>query len=392
MEGMAEKLRESLSGDVRDPYPLFAQLRAHQPLTFANQWGMDVYTVYRREDCDRVLRDAETFSSRIVQDTMGPAMGRTILEMDGRDHQRHRGLISVAFRPQAIAEWGKTLVEPTIHRLVDEIARAGEADLVASLTAKLPILVIGAMVGIRVEDTARFMSWADDIIAVAVFPERGIAAARELGEYLLPVIAERRADPRDDLISRLVSAEIEGERLDDEEILGFLRLLLPAGAETTFRFLGNTLFALLTHPEQLAEVRSDRALLDAAMDEAVRWEAPLLFVARETARPTEICGAAIDRGMAVCAAIGSGNRDERYYAAPDAFDVHRASKESLSFGVGRHFCLGVHLARLEVRSALEVLLDRLRDLRLVEGTDAHIHGLAFRSPTALPVRFAPERG
>src|SRR5262245_38468960 len=116
MEEMAEKLRESLSGDVRDPYPLFAQLRAHQPITFAHQWGRDIYTVFRREDCDRVLRDADTFSNRIVHDTMGPAMGRTILEMDGREHLRHRNLISVAFRPQAIAEWGETLVAPTIHR------------------------------------------------------------------------------------------------------------------------------------------------------------------------------------------------------------------------------------------------------------------------------------
>jgi cytochrome P450 len=244
---------------------------------------------------------------------------------------------------------------------------------------------------VRVEDTAAFMRWADDIIAVPVFPEKGIAAARALGEYLVPVIADRRAAPRGDLISRLAAAEIDGERLDDEEILGFLRLLIPAGAETTFRYLGNTLFALLTHPDQLEQVRGERSLIDAAMDEAVRWEAPLLFTARETARPTELCGTSIPAGMAVSAAIGSGNRDERYYVDPDVFDIHRRDKESLSFGAGRHFCLGIHLARLEVRSALGVLFDRLRDLRLVDGSDAHIHGLAFRSPTALPVHFTPER-
>jgi cytochrome P450 len=388
MDDFAGKLEDSLIGDVRDPYPMFAVLRREQPITFSRQWGKDMYTVFRHADCERILRDADTFSNRIVADTMGPAMGRTILEMDGREHQRHRGLISVAFRPQAIAAWGESLVAPTIHRLIDDFARDGEADLVASVTHELPILVIGAMVGIRVGDTAQFMRWADDIIAVPVAPERGIAASRALKDYLLPVVAERRREPQDDLISRLVTAELDGERLDDEEILGFLRLLLPAGAETTFRLLGNVLFALLSHPEQLDEVRSDRALLDAALDETLRWEAPLLFTARETTRETELCGTRIAPGTAVTAAIGSANRDETVHDDPDRFDLRRTRKESLAFGLGRHFCLGYHLARLEVKIALEAILDRLPGLALVPGTDAHIHGLAFRSPTALPVRFA----
>jgi cytochrome P450 len=391
VDDFSDKLRHSITGDVRDPYPMFAAMRASQPIVFSEQWGKQMYSVFLREDCDRVLREAETFSSRIVADTMGPVMGRTILEMDGREHQRHRGLISVAFRPQAIAEWGETLVKPTIHRLIDGFAREGTADLVAHLTTRLPILVIGGMVGIRVSDTEQFMDWADAIIAYPVDNARGIAASNALKEHLLPALAERRHAPCDDLISRLVTAEIDGEKLSDEEILGFLRLLLPAGAETTFRYLGNTLFALLSHPEQLAEVRADRTLIDAALDEVVRWEAPLLFTAREVARDTELCGTRIPAGMSVTAVIGSGNRDERYYEAPERFDIHRRNKESLSFGVGRHFCLGYHLARLEVRASLEAIFDRLDDLRLIEGTDAHIHGLAFRSPTALPVRFAPER-
>ncbi|MEW6270313.1 MAG: cytochrome P450 [Thermodesulfobacteriota bacterium] len=391
MEDLAGKLEESLIGDMRDPYPMFAVLRREQPITLSRQWGKEMYTVFRHADCERVLRDAETFSSRIVADTMGPSMGRTILEMDGKEHQRHRGLISVAFRPQAIAAFCDSLVAPTIHRLVDDFADAGEADLVESVSHRLPILVIGAMVGIRVADTAQFMRWADDVIAVPIAPERGIAASRALQAYLLPVVAERRREPRDDLISRLVTAEIDGERLDDAEILGFLRLLLPAGAETTFRLLGNVLFALLSHPGQLDEVRADRTLLDAALDETLRWEAPLLFTARETTRETELCGTRLPPATAVTAAIGSANRDETVHDDPDRFDLHRAHKESLSFGLGRYFCLGYHLGRLEVKIAVGALLDRLPGLRLVPGTDAHVHGLAFRSPTALPVRFERAR-
>ena len=160
MEDLGAKLNESITGDVRDPYPLFAEMRRTQPIVCSSQWGHEFYTVFRHEDCDRVLRDAEVFSNRIVADTMGPVMGRTILEMDGKEHMRHRGLISVAFRPQAIERWGETLVEPAVHRLLDAFAREGSADLVPQLTARLPILVIGAMVGVRIEDTERFMRWA----------------------------------------------------------------------------------------------------------------------------------------------------------------------------------------------------------------------------------------
>ena len=207
-------------------------------------------------------------------------------------------------------------------------------------------------------------------------------------EYFAPILAARREEPRDDLISTLAHAEIDGEQLSDEEIYSFLRLLLPAGVETTYRSTGNLLFGLLSNPEQLDAVRSRRALIPPAIEEAVRWEAPLLIITRVATRDTTLAGIPIPAGSAVMPMLGAANRDESRYKDPDRFDVFRLQNPSISWGHGVHLCLGMHLARLEMRVALELLLDRLPDLRFdPEGKDPHIRGQVFRSPTSLPVLF-----
>jgi cytochrome P450 len=190
------------------------------------------------------------------------------------------------------------------------------------------------------------------------------------------------------LISTLAHAEIDGQQLSDEEIFSFLRLLLPAGVETTYRSTGNLLFGLLSDPEQLEAVRSDRSLIPQAIEEAVRWEAPLLVITRVATRDTELAGMPIPAGSAVMPMLGAANRDEDRYPDPDRFDVFRKQSPPISWGHGVHLCLGMHLARLEMRVALERLFDRLPGLRLdPEGKDPHIRGQVFRSPTALPVLF-----
>jgi cytochrome P450 len=170
-------------------------------------------------------------------------------------------------------------------------------------------------------------------------------------------------------------------------VLSFLRLLLPAGAETTYRLIGSTLFALLTHPEHLAAVRADRAFLEPVIEETLRWESPVQYVSREAAAPTTLSGVEVPEGMLISVAIGSANRDERRFPDPDRFDPARNNDDHVAFGFGRHFCAGSNLARLEARIAVDALLDRLPNLRLEPGTDARIVGLAFRSPNGLPVRF-----
>jgi cytochrome P450 len=323
-------------------------------------------------------------------EVMGPVMGRTILEMGGHAHTVHRGLVSHAFRPKAIEEYGRRIVEPLVDELVESLAaRAeGRADLVADLTATYPIRVIAALLGLPVEDYPLFQEWSFGIIGFRLErPEAGLAASRAIREYLTPIIRQRRAEPRGDIISDLAAAEIGGERLSDDDILGFLLLLLPAGAETTFRLLGNVLFALLSHPEQLEEVRADPAELPWALEETLRWETPLLGTARVTTREVTLRGVTIPEAFQVSPMIGPANRDEEHYPDPDRFDMHRHATDHLSFGLGKHFCLGYHLARLEVLTAVRAVLERLPNLRLDPAEDCYIRGIEFRSPNRLAVRF-----
>lgn len=226
------------------------------------------------------------------------------------------------------------------------------------------------------------------MLAFTVNPERGREASEALAEYLRPILEARRAEPRDDLISGLAAAEIDGEKLSDEEIFSFLRLLLPAGVETTYRAFGNLLYGLLTHPDQLEAVRIDRSLISQAIEEAVRWEPPLSMITRVATRDTELGGVHIPAGSSVMPVLGSANREERRFADPEEFNIFRPARAHIGFGYGVHVCLGMHLARMEMRVALNLLLDRLPNLRLDPSVgDVYIRGQVFRSPTSLPVVF-----
>jgi len=219
----------------------------------------------------------------------------------------------------------------------------------------------------------------------------GITMSAELREYLVGVLEDRRAHPRDDFVTDLAHAELDGERLGDEEIFSFLRLLLPAGAETTYRATGNFLFGLLTNPDQLDALRTDRSLMTQAIEESVRWEPPLLITSRLALADSVIAGVTVPAGVQVVASVGSANHDDTRWDRPDDFDIFREQKPFVSFGVGPHMCLGMHLARMEMRVAVNRLFDRCPGLRpdpeAWERDDAHIHGQTFRSPTSLPVVF-----
>jgi len=242
--------------------------------------------------------------------------------------------------------------------------------------------------GLPEKDHAQFQRWSISQLAFLVNPQRAAEATEELSKYLVPILADRRQHPRNDLTSRLVEAEIDGERLSDEEIYCFLHLLMPAGVETTYRSLGNLLFGLLSNPDQLDAVRADRSLLPQAIEEAVRWEAPLLSLTRVTTRDTELGGVQIPTGCSVMPMLGAANRDETRYDNPDRFDIFRQPRTPISWGYGAHVCLGMHLARMEMRVAVNLLLDRLDNLRLdPDAGDPHIRGQVFRSPTSLPVLF-----
>lgn len=371
--------------DFPDPYPLFASLRQSSPVLCVEQFRRKTYMVTRYDDVATVLRDNETFSSR-ANAQLDDVMGRNILQMDGKEHQKHRQIVQHAFHFKEIAPL-EEYMQGVVHELIDGFAGDGHANLVEQFAESFPIRVIARIVGVPIRDFEQFKQYALAIIGYTKDRAGGLAASRAVREFLLPIIAERRAAPTDDVLSRLVTGEVDGQRLTDEEIVSFLLLLLPAGAETTFRWIGSTLYALLHHPDALAEVLADRALVAPALEETLRWETPVLFVAREATRDVEIAGTTIPEGGMVSPVIASANRDETHFPDPERWDLHRGADDHFSFGGGRHFCLGYHLARTEARTAVGGILDRLPNLRLDTARPSQIAGLAFRSPKSLFVHF-----
>ena len=394
-----------LAGDVRDPYPMFGGIRESSPVMEVHHGSASggrsrldpkaprfpsLFTVTSHELAQQVLTDSVRFSSAGYATTIGQVMGRSIIQMDAPEHLRHRALVARAFRARVLDEWRDTIIGATVSELLDAFAGDGHADLIPQLTFPFPVRVIARILGLPEADWPRFFRLSTELIAVMRNWERAVAASQELRGYFGQIIAERRRHPRDDLVSQLIEAEVDGHRLGDEEIYPFLLLLLPAGAETTYRSSSNLLFGLLSEPGQLDAVRADRGLVPQAIEEALRWETPALTVARTATEDVELGGVHIPSGALVAVSLGAANRDPARHPDPDAFDILREDKQHISFGDGAHKCLGMHLARLEMRVLLNAVLDRLPGLRLDPAAeDPHIHGMLFRSPPNLPVRFDP---
>ncbi len=388
---------DAVAGDTRDPYPELATARREHPVQridsslMPHEESAPVFFVYRYDDVSQVLRDAETFSSgHIIDLIMGPVMGEHImLGMDGPRHRRYRALVSTAFRPKVMARWESELADGVANKLIDAFVDRGRAELVREFTFPYPTKIIAGILGLPAEDYRQFQRWSIAILSFLSKQEEAIAASQEVKAYVAEILEDRRRQPRPDLISDLATAELEGERLSDEEIFSFVRLLLPAGVETTYRSTGNLLFTLLSDPGQLEAVRSDRALVAPTIEESLRLETPLLNITRLATRDTEIDGVPIPAGSTIMLMLAAANREESRHADPDHFDIGRGDpKPHISFGHGPHVCLGIHLARMEMRVALNLLLDRLPNLRLdPEADDPHIRGQVFRSPTAVPVLF-----
>jgi cytochrome P450 len=349
------------------------------------------YQVTRFNDADAVLRDDKTFASRINAEHIGQFMGELMVAMDGEEHRTYRNLVAKAFRASQLEHWDDTLVRPTIRRLLDAVAPLGHADLVETVTALYPMQVICGIVGVPLDDAAQFAQWAEEINTGPMSPERGHKASAAMVDYLRPLVEARRAEPTGDFLSDLVHAEVDGEQLTDGKLYGFLRLLLPAGGETTYRVMGNALYALLTHPDDLARVYADRGLVPEVIEETLRWETSVTMVSRVATTDTEVAGCPIASGSPVGVLTGSANRDEARWDDGAEWKLGRSVQHHIAFGTGPHQCLGMHLARLELRVGLNEILDRLKNLRLAPADDesAVIEGYAFRGPRALPVLFDP---
>ena len=382
---------------LRDPYPLFAQRRREAGVfrgsvmdwskTPASMMPEQLYAAVSFDAVNRVFRDGKVFNSHIYDSTIGLFIGPTILAMEGKTHWEHRNLVSAAFKSKSLLRWEPEIVRPVVDALIDEFIDAGEADLVKDFTLEFPTRVISKLLGLPEEDLPWFRKRAVELISYTVKFKRAFEASAALKDYFLQQIEQRRSNPTEDIIGDLVTAEIDGQKLSDDAIYSFLRLLLPAGLETTYRSSGNLLYLLLTHPEQFQAVQTDHELIPAAIEEGLRFETPLTTVQRYVMEDTEVGGVELPAGSVIDVCIGSANRDERRWEHSEEFDIFRKRLPHISFAAGEHTCMGLHLARMETRVAVECLLSRLTNFRLVTDDDPHIFGQPFRSPTAIPVTF-----
>ena len=378
----------------RNPFPWYDQVRAVAPVF--HEPTSDRWLLFDYDSVKRALTDHESFSSAVTAPTSPP--GRWLLFSDPPRHDTLRALIMRAFTPRAV-----TRLEPRIaelaRTLLDACIEREEVELLADFSIPLPLMVIAEMLGAPMADWPRFRQWSD-VIMTLIFTlsggdasERAILAFRavhaEMREYLNALAEERRSAPRDDLLSGLVHAEVDGERMSDDDLLGIFQLLLLAGHETSTNLINNAVMSLMEHPDELHRLRSHPELIPSAIEEVLRFRSPVQAMFRVTTREVEMGKAVIPAGRLVIAMIGSANRDPARFADPHRFDVTRQPNPHIAFGHGIHFCLGAPLARMEARVALSELLSRVGTMELATSEPwepraaFHVHG-----PARLPVRLS----
>lgn len=379
-----------------DPYPVYRRLRDEFPAH--HNEAMNFWTFSRYDDVAAALRDPDLYisSKGIAVGLQTPDTGEggpsvpLLIMLDGEEHKRLRALVSGAFSPRRMAA-----LEPTIRKiaveLIDELMAAEDPDLVLEFSNPLPTIVIAELLGVPSADREQFKIWSNAITQFdpakpdGVHPSAESGPAVELAIYLANVIEERRNAPRDDLLSRLLAVEVDGRKLTQPELIGFAFLLLVAGHETTTNLISNAAILLDQFPAERKKLIDDPLLVGPAVEEFLRFDAPVQGLARTTTRNVEIHGVEIPEGGQVLLLFASANRDERKIAHPDRFDVTRPATDHLAFGFGKHFCLGSGLARLEARIAFEELLSRLPNYRLLDPKVERMCSGPIRGAVRLPL-------
>jgi cytochrome P450 len=393
-------MMDLFSDDMRrNPYPTYDQMRNGSPVFhFA---PFDLWMIFDFEGVKRALVDHGTFSSDLSHAPGHGNPGEWFLFFDPPRHTKLRALIAKAFTPRVVAN-----LEPRIRelsrQLLDQMIERGAMDLAADFAVPLPMLVIAEMLGVPGADWPRYKRWSDVILKLANTFSRDEEAATTIDEYgvvtaemraFLPdLIAQRRAAHQDDLLTRLVEAEMDGERLTQEKVLGFVQLLLVGGQETTANLINNAILCFLENPDQLARLRAAPDLLPLAIEEVLRYRSPVQWMPRATRCDVAVHGQMIPAGKLVLAMIGSANRDPKQFRDAGRFDIARDPNPHVAFGHGIHSCLGAPLARLEARIALADFLGRVQGFALASDEPweprraLHVHG-----PSRLPIRFTPGR-
>ena len=390
-----------------DPYPVWEQLRHEQPVMFDERSKMWVLTRY--DDCADCFGNHTDFSNRLYESTLGVVFGPTMLDKDGHEHVVHRRIVAPEFVGRRFEPYYEA-IDRNARALIEGFATSGPIDLVDAFTTRLPVNVIVDMLGMDQSDHDRFHDWYTTMMAgLARFsPERqqlGIEAHQCLADYVSPIIEDRRGCPAEDLISKIVHAEADGQKLTDTEIQAFISLLLVAGGETTDKGIANMWTQLLLQPDQLAAVLTDTELFDAAFSEMMRHSPPVLSQLRYAVNDVEFSGVTIPAGSAVSLQLASANCDETVFADPRAFRIDRddlhLGKElkqghhgqdgrygHLGFGLGKHFCLGYEMARVEAVLGSKLLAEAMANPRLAPDADTtFLTRGATRSPAAVLIEF-----
>jgi cytochrome P450 len=378
--------------DMPDLHERLADLRSRKPAAWVNIFGKPGVMFTSYELVNAAFKDEETFPSRaFYSNVVTDVLGYNIQCMYGEEHRRNRALASPTFRARLVQDLVTPVLEPVANELVDRFEARGEADLVSEFTNKYPFKIILRLLGLPQTSEEDVTRWALGMLDIQGNYDHAVRCSQEFTAFVDPILQHRRTDPTDDLISKLATEEIDGDRLTDEEIMNFLKLLFPAGADTTYLGLGNTLYGLLTNPEQLERVMADPdEEARWAAEEGVRWDAPVALLPRHCPEAVVWHDVPIPADTPLIFGIVAANRDPNEFEDPDTFDVGRRPTATMTFGFGQHFCLGAHLARAEMDISLRVLTKRLPKLRLRETEGVRIKGSVaqlLRGPNRLPVAF-----
>nr|WP_238933732.1 cytochrome P450 [Brevibacillus choshinensis] len=372
------------------PFPIYRELRENTPVRFdedRNSWD-----VFRYEDVHRILKDPAAFSSRRGLEVRG----ETLLTMDQPKHTHMRNLVNKAFTPKAINDLAPRISSIT-NELLDQVIQSGKMDVVHDLATPLPVIVIAELLGVPAKDRMLFKEWSDTMVkgvegssdeAFAQMVAERDKAEKELSAYFLAILNERRKQPEDDLVSALLQAEIDGEKLQEQEILRFCILLLVAGNETTTNLITNAVRLLTEQPAIQNQVRQNPELVKTTVEETLRFYPPIVAIGRMTTQDVEIGGQLIREGQQVVSWVGAANRDPEKFEDPDTFLPDRKPNPHMGFGFGIHFCLGAPLARLEAQIALEIMLSRMDDLSFAKTTLTPIPSPFVFGVKSYPITFS----
>lgn len=385
----------------KNPYPQYHTLREAAPVFHSEM--LDLWVLSRHADVSLALKDGRfsadrrkatnqlVAQARRMQEEGPFAQANTMLSADPPEHTRLRGLVSKAFTPRRITAMAPHIQE-IVDGLLDDVEDESEFDLIDKLAYPLPVIVIAEMLGIPAEDRDDFKRWSDDIVATLSGPatppdalERARASAIQMAEYFQAVIAERRKEPQDDLLSALIAAEERGDVLNEQELLATCMLLLAAGNETTTNLIGNGMLALLRNEDQLDKLVADLSLVEPAVEEMLRYDGPVQATARVANDDIDIDGHTIEKGQMLFLLIAAANRDPAVFPEPDTFDITRQDNRHIAFGAGLHFCLGAPLARLEAQIAFRSLLKRRGKPRPVSDKVEYNSNFILRGLTRLPI-------